>query len=109
MAWLETSPMTERQRFIDDASDRLFSMTELCARYGISRKTGYKWLDRYAEQGRAGLRDRSHAPQSTRRAGRGWSDSRFPLLGAVRGRHAQEAIEPARGRNRLYAGPTKPI
>jgi len=63
MPWLETSPMTERQRFIDDASDRLFSMTELCARYGISRKTGYKWLDRYAEQGRAGLRDRSHAPQ----------------------------------------------
>ncbi|MGH2375919.1 MAG: IS481 family transposase [bacterium] len=55
--------MTERQRFIDDLYRGLFSMTELCARYGISRKTGYKWLGRYDDQGRAGLGDRSHAPQ----------------------------------------------
>jgi transposase len=39
--------MTERRRFVDDAHRGLFSMTDLCARYGISRKTGYKWLDRY--------------------------------------------------------------
>ena len=63
MPWLETSPMTERQRFVDNAHQGLFSMTELCARYGISRKTGYKWLDRYDEQGRDGLQDRSHAPR----------------------------------------------
>lgn len=37
-------------------------MTELCDRYGISRKTGYKWLERFEEAGRAGLRDRSRAP-----------------------------------------------
>ena len=59
MPWLETSSMRERQRFIDDLYRGLFSMTELCARYGISRKTGYKWLGRYGEQGRAGLGDRS--------------------------------------------------
>ncbi len=35
--------MTERRRFVDDAHRGLFSMTDLCARYGISRKTGYKW------------------------------------------------------------------
>jgi putative transposase len=64
MPWLETSPMTERRRFVDDAHRGLFSMTDLCARYGISRKTGYKWLDRYDAQGRAGLQDRSHAPQA---------------------------------------------
>ena len=63
MPWLETSSMTERQRFVNDAHGGLFSMTELCARYGVSRKTGYKWLDRYDEQGREGLRDRSHAPR----------------------------------------------
>src|SRR2546428_5008810 len=38
-------------------------MTELRARYGISRKTGYKWLDRFDEGGREGLGDRSRAPQ----------------------------------------------
>ncbi len=56
--------MTERRRFVDDAHRGLFSMTDLCARYGISRKTGYKWLDRYDAQGRDGLQDRSHAPQA---------------------------------------------
>ena len=64
MPWLETSSMTERKRFIDDTHRGLFSMTELCARYGISRKTGYKWLDRYDAQGQEGLRDRSHAPEA---------------------------------------------
>jgi len=63
MPWLETSPMTERQRFVEDAGRGLFSMTELCARYGISRKTGYKWCDRYEAEGRAGLVERSHAPE----------------------------------------------
>jgi transposase InsO family protein len=37
-------------------------MTELCARYDVSRKTGYKWLERFDEAGRRGLQDRSRAP-----------------------------------------------
>jgi putative transposase len=63
MPWLETSPMTERHQFIHDLYGGLFSMTELCTRYGISRKTGYKWLGRYDAHGQAGLVDRSHAPR----------------------------------------------
>jgi transposase InsO family protein len=39
-------------------------MAELCRLYGISRKTGYKWLARFLEDGRNGLKDRSHAPLS---------------------------------------------
>lgn len=39
-------------------------MTELCDRFFISRKTGYKWLGRYHEQGAEGLVDRSRAPHS---------------------------------------------
>jgi transposase InsO family protein len=39
-------------------------MTELCARYAISRKTGYKWLHRFVEHGQHGLGDRSRAPHS---------------------------------------------
>lgn len=54
--------MEQRERFIADDRRRLYSRAELCARYGISRKTGYKWLTRVAEDGRRGLRDRSHAP-----------------------------------------------
>ena len=37
-------------------------MTELCAKHGVSRKTGYKWIARYDQEGRPGLKDRSRAP-----------------------------------------------
>src|SRR5207253_7641364 len=60
--WLETAPMNERERFIADFRLDLYTMTELCARYNVARKTGYKWLDRMAQGGRAALRDRSRAP-----------------------------------------------
>jgi transposase InsO family protein len=62
MPWLETSSVEQRERFIADERRGLYTRTELCARYGISRKTGYKWFDRYHEEGRRGLRDRSHVP-----------------------------------------------
>jgi transposase InsO family protein len=64
MPWNETDLMRERVRFIDDLESELFTMTELCARYGISRKTGYKWAQRYVEaEGCSGLVERSRAPK----------------------------------------------
>lgn len=42
MAWMENSPMEQRARFIADDRLGLYTRAELCARYGISRKTGYK-------------------------------------------------------------------
>ncbi|MGI8424376.1 MAG: helix-turn-helix domain-containing protein, partial [Chloroflexota bacterium] len=54
--------MEERMQFIQDALSDRFTMSELCARYGVSRRVGYKWLARYEEEGRRGLRDRSRAP-----------------------------------------------
>lgn len=54
--------MTQRVKFITDHQRDLYSMTELCARNAISRKTGYKWLKRYATEGPPGLVERSHAP-----------------------------------------------
>jgi transposase InsO family protein len=41
---------------------------ELCRIYGISRKTGYKWRDRFVEQGQSGLQDRSRAPRRSPQA-----------------------------------------
>src|SRR6476661_493336 len=62
MPWRVTSPMYERQRFVLDAEHTPAAFAELCRRYGISRKTGYKWLDRYARLGPESLADRSHRP-----------------------------------------------
>ncbi|HEY4115092.1 MAG TPA: IS481 family transposase [Rhizomicrobium sp.] len=60
--------MDERVRFIVDQQSGEWTMTELCERYGISRRVGYKWLDRYRLEGAAGLMDRSHAPHVHGRA-----------------------------------------
>lgn len=69
MPWRETSPMEERLEFIREYETELFTMTELVAQYGISRKTGYKWLERYETEGALGVRDRSrrphHSPQAS--------------------------------------------
>src|SRR6478672_1748358 len=62
MPWRESGPMDERLQFVRDAQRDHFTMSELCARYGVSRRVGYKWLARYEEEGRRGLRDRSRAP-----------------------------------------------
>lgn len=42
MPWLETSSVEQREQFIADHRRGLYTMTELCARYSISRKSGYK-------------------------------------------------------------------
>jgi transposase InsO family protein len=52
----------ERTRFVKDWRSGLWTMTELCERYAISRKTGYKILHRFEERGTEGLEDRSRAP-----------------------------------------------
>jgi len=64
MPWRESSAMNERFHFVSDAQRGFFPFAELCRRYGVSRKTGYKWLDRFAEHGPHGLADRSHRPHS---------------------------------------------
>jgi putative transposase len=60
MPWDEATRMNQRLRFIVDFESCRFTMTELCERYGISRKTGYKWAQRYACEGASGLEDRPH-------------------------------------------------
>lgn len=62
MPWLEMNPMDQRIRFLEDVRLGRMSITELCAHAQISRKTGYKWITREAEEGRRGLEDRSRAP-----------------------------------------------
>lgn len=62
MPWQETLLMDQRVQFIADYQRAVFDVTELACRYSISRKTAYKWIDRYAASGAAGLVDRSRRP-----------------------------------------------
>ena len=54
--------MNLRMRFVTDWQRDCWTMTELCADYQISRKTGYKWVDRYETAGPRGLHDQSRRP-----------------------------------------------
>jgi len=65
MPWSQTSPMDQRTQFIADFLRQVLSVTELCDLYDVSRKTGYKWIDRYLRQGPAGLEERSRRPQGS--------------------------------------------
>jgi transposase InsO family protein len=59
MAWKETCRVEERFRFIGEFGGEVEpSLASVCRRYGVSRRTGYKWLRRYEEGGLEGLRDR---------------------------------------------------
>lgn len=62
MPWKEIYPMCERAGFVQACREEIGSMAELCRRFGISRKTGYKWLLRFLEEGEEGLYERSRAP-----------------------------------------------
>lgn len=50
-------------QFVQEWLAGLESKAELCRRYGISRRIGYKWAKRYEREGPAGLHDRSRAPK----------------------------------------------
>jgi transposase InsO family protein len=57
--------MDQRTQFIADYLRGCLSITELCALYDVSRKTGYKWIDRYLHYGPAGLDERSRKPRAS--------------------------------------------
>jgi len=60
MPWRETSAMGQRREFVMLAVQEGVNRSELCERFGISRQTGYKWLDRFAAGDE--LADRSRRP-----------------------------------------------
>lgn len=62
MPWRESSRVSERLEFCRLVEAGGVSVAELCRRFGISRPTGYLWLERYRVEGVAGLVDRSHRP-----------------------------------------------
>ena len=84
MPWQERSPMDLRMQFVLEWQSGCWTMSELCADYRISRKTGYKWVARHEESGPGGLHDRSRRPHHNPRA----TDAELvKALLAVRHRH----------------------
>lgn len=62
MPWKEATKVSLRHEFVTLARQPEANVSALCRRFGISRKTGYKWLRRFEAEGVAGLEDRSRRP-----------------------------------------------
>lgn len=65
MGWKESGRVSLRREFVGLALVEGANVAALCARFGVSRKTGYKWLARFREEGEAGLADRSRRPHGS--------------------------------------------
>jgi len=61
MPWYKETVMSQRREFIGLIEGSI-KVSDACRRFGISRRTGYKWLDRFEAQGEGGLEDRSRRP-----------------------------------------------
>jgi transposase-like protein len=64
MPWKEQREMDLKLSFVEKASQPRSNMSALCESYGISRETGYKWLNHFKREGAAGLVERSRRPRS---------------------------------------------
>lgn len=62
MGWMETCVVEERMRFMLAVEKQEESFAALCRQFGVSRRVGYKWLERYEAEGVAGLVDHTRAP-----------------------------------------------
>lgn len=63
MSWREVTRVSLRKEFVLLAMQPGSNRRELCRRFGIAPKTGYKWLARYSAEGAGGLEDRSRRPR----------------------------------------------
>lgn len=61
MAWRNTNSKCEKIKFIGDWLKQEFKFSDLCKKYGISRKTGYKLVNCYEVEGEKALLEKSHA------------------------------------------------
>ena len=61
MAWMNTQVEYQRENFITACLENQATISDLCRDFGVSRKTGYKWLSRFKDEGVAGLKDRNKA------------------------------------------------
>jgi transposase InsO family protein len=64
MPWKELSALDNRTRMINEWLSKEFTIVELSGRHEVSRKTIYKWLERYENQGIEGLEEQSRAPRN---------------------------------------------
>ena len=94
MPWKESHIVDQRLQFLSSYQKEEMSFSDLCREFGVSRPTGYRWVDRYKEVGPEGLLDRSSKPHSCSHA---TPEAHEQAILALRNRY------PSRGPGKLKA------
>jgi len=97
MSWSASTTEVVRLEFIMVATEPGVSMSEACRQFGVSRKTGYKWLRRHETEGLPGLQDRSRRPKTNP-----LQVSAEVVMAVLRVRHKHRSWGPRKLRTRLY-------
>src|SRR6266849_6298864 len=84
MPWKETRAVDEKMVLVAEFLKGTWTISELCRSFGISRKTGYKWIERYKSGGPGALSERSRAPH---RCPHSLSDESAQMILAARKEH----------------------
>jgi len=63
MPWKVIGIVEKQKQFVEQWLSQEWTMTELCARHGVSRQAGYNTVGRYQQAGWKGLDPRSRAPR----------------------------------------------
>jgi transposase-like protein len=105
MPWQEASTMSLRLAFVQQASQPDATLSVLCAQFGISRPTGYKWLARYRAGGVAALSDQPRRPTTQPRRTDAATEQRVL---ALRAHHPQWGGRKLRARLQAL-DPTQPV
>lgn len=64
MSWKETDVMKEKEKFIDAVIKAEKPFKYICEDFGISEKTGHKWKNRFYEEGKLGLYEKSREAEN---------------------------------------------
>ena len=65
MPWNTVEPMDQKKQLVADYHRDVLTVDELAERYGVSRKTIYKWVERFRQDGERGLEERCRRPHNS--------------------------------------------
>jgi transposase InsO family protein len=101
MPWKESRIVDQRLQFLSSYQKEEMSVSDLCREFGVSRPTGYRWINRYKEVGPEGLLDLSRRPHGCSHATPAATEnailalrSRYPSWGARKLKARLEKLEP---------------
>jgi len=106
MPWKESRIVDQRLQFLSSYQKEEMLLSDLCHEFGVSRPTGYRWINRYNEVGPEGLLDLSRKPHGCSHA---TSELTENAILALRNKHPSWGARKLKARLETWASSGKPF